>query len=87
MPKEDCLHEPLINESNDSDEDRFLPDRESGGIYYDHGIKNYNFLYKVSITSLVLILAIVSMLLLRMEMQFHHKVDQTCASHTASWCK
>ncbi|CAG9948851.1 unnamed protein product [Clonostachys rosea f. rosea IK726] len=85
MPKEDCLHEPLINESNDSNEDRFLPARESGGIYHDHGIKNYNFLYKVSITSLVLILAIVSMLLLRMEMQFHHKVDQTCASHTASW--
>ncbi|CAH0039581.1 unnamed protein product [Clonostachys rhizophaga] len=85
MPKEDCLHEPLINESNDSDDDRYLPDRESGGIHHGHGVKSYNFLYKVSLMSLVLILAIISTLLIRMEAQFHHKVDQTCASHTTSW--
>lgn len=87
MPKEDFLHEPLINESNNSDDDRFLPDRESGGSHHGHGIKSYNFFYKVTIMSLVFILAITATLLIRIEMQFHHKLDQTCASHTTSWCK
>ncbi|CAI6092891.1 unnamed protein product [Clonostachys chloroleuca] len=85
MPKEDFLHEPLINESNNSDDDRFLPDRESGGSHHGHGIKSYNFFYKVTIMSLVFILAITATLLIRIEMQFHHKLDQTCASHTTSW--
>ncbi|KAK7224107.1 hypothetical protein V2G26_012110 [Clonostachys chloroleuca] len=53
MPKEDFLHEPLINESNNSDDDRFLPDRESGGSHHGHGIKSYNFFYKVTIINAV----------------------------------
>ncbi|CAG9986681.1 unnamed protein product [Clonostachys byssicola] len=85
MSKEDCLHEPLINESNNSDHDGYLPDREPGEFHHGHGTKSYDFFYKATITSLVLILAIISTLLIRVETQFHHRVDQTCASHTTSW--
>ncbi|VUC21311.1 unnamed protein product, partial [Clonostachys rosea] len=85
LRKEDCLHEPLINGSNDSDDDRFLLDQESGGTLHSHGFKKHNFFYKLCIMALVLTLIIVSTLLIRMQMQFHHLVDQTCAAHTTSW--